>query len=141
VVKSRADTETGRAAHSLGLQTARPTLKGMAMAEEHVFNRFTEARTAEQRAQQQAQELVDRFLRIADLLREWQEVSFEWYGEDGNLRRPLFPDEKTIHIGHVPTMEQIRDGIEEWKKAIRELQAIESNLTEAQRQVLGLPPR
>lgn len=113
------------------------------MAEEHIFDRITKARMAEEAAQKQVGEIIGLFHNAASRLAgNWQNVSFVWRDEKGTLFGPPpgERDKNTIVIKDVPNLESICSVVAEWRKAFNLVCNLESKLTPEQRQVLRLPP-
>ena len=113
------------------------------MAEEHVFDRLTKAKTNEREAQQEVQTLVDAFEKASRMLQAWRVVRFRGRDEQGNSFGPLPHDrtDLTIDIQSVPSMLAIRNAIVKWTDAAGRVTAIEGSLTEEQRQTLNMRPR
>jgi hypothetical protein len=113
------------------------------MAEEHVFDRLSNAKAAEKQAKDEASSLVDRLRKVADQLRNWQKLSFLGCDENGNIFGPMPSerDQNTIDIRDVPDLMAIRNAVGRWHSAANSVHAIQSSLTAEQRQTLGLPPR
>jgi hypothetical protein len=113
------------------------------MVEEHVFDRLTKAKATEEEAKEEAQTLVDKFLRAAERLRNWQKVDFVGRNEDGTRFGPLPHDcdQNTIRIMDVPDLMTIYGAVSKWNVASGEVHGLRENLTAEQRQTLGLPAR
>jgi len=111
------------------------------MMAEHVFDRLTKAQAEERKARAEVQELVDRFLNVAERLRKWQEIGFEGRDEAGALFRPRNPNAVSIRIGELPPLLEIHKAVEKWREIVDSVHALERSLTDEQRHTLRMPPR
>jgi hypothetical protein len=113
------------------------------VAEEHIFDRRTKAKTVQEQARQQVEQLIQKLRKAVGQLTDWPNVDFSGHDENGARfgPPPAHSDESTIRVDDVPSLLEIRAAILKWQNARGEVQAIEGNLTTEQRQTLGLPPR
>lgn len=107
------------------------------MAEEHPFDRYTNATTEEQRCRERVEELVASFQSIANRLRHWQELGFCGQLSDGG---PVVDRGSRYVVGFTeqPSLEQIHFEICEWKKACTEIHRAKLAMTHKQRESFGL---
>jgi hypothetical protein len=101
------------------------------------LERLAKAEEEEREAADEVQKLVNPFLRVADLLRDWKTVSFTGVLADGTHTVPAGgEDEKTIGLNDLPTLESICDAIGEWHEAQFKVQHAMNSLTDQEREML-----
>jgi len=101
------------------------------MAEKHIFNRLAEAQAAQRDAAKTATDLVDRLQKAAlSVCDSWQFIEFVTRDESDQRKG------RAIVIDEVPSMEDIRLAVDEWRKARDLVVQIENELTSADRQTL-----
>ena len=108
------------------------------MADEHACDRYTEAKESAKRAEEEAEKLVCRFVGAADRLRTWRAVTFRWRAEDGTLQKLIGPEENTICIGEIPSLQEVQKSVTQWRESINALRNIETSLTDEERNTLEL---
>jgi excisionase family DNA binding protein len=102
-------------------------------------SRFIEAQEGERKARAKLQEIVDRFLKVAERLHSRQTADFEWRHDDmaHPVRRSDHPTNDPIHSTDIPTIFDVQAAVKEADLWAQELQAAIAGLTPDERRTLG----
>jgi excisionase family DNA binding protein len=101
-------------------------------------DRFIEARDGERKARAMLQEIVDRFLKVAERLHSWQTADSGWRHDDKPhpVRRSDDPTKDPILSTDIPTIYDVQAAVKETDLWVQELQAAIAGLTPEERQAL-----
>jgi excisionase family DNA binding protein len=104
----------------------------------NAIDRFIEAQEGEREARRRLQEIVNRFLRVAEGVNNWQNVDFEWRHDDAAhpFCRSDHPTKDIIRTADIPTIADVQAAVAEADLAAKKLQAATAALTEEERQAL-----
>jgi excisionase family DNA binding protein len=105
----------------------------------NAIDRFIEAQQGEREARRRLQEIVNRFLKVAEGVNNWQNVDFEWRHDDAAhpFCRSDHPKKEIIRTTDIPTIADVQAAVAEADIAAKNLQAASAALTEADRQAIG----
>ena len=108
------------------------------MSEKHVLDRYHEAVQHERQAREKTQALVDRFVDVAQRLRDWPNVGF--YGKrtaTGVLVQEQDHAFASIRLDEAPSLESILNAREDWAKAKSALRGAKGAMTVEELQTLA----
>jgi excisionase family DNA binding protein len=118
-------------------------LDGAAHAKEEIamskaIDRFIEAQEGERKARRRLEEIVSQFLKVAEGVKNWQNVAFEWWHNDAAhpLGRSDHPAQDIIRTTDIPTISDVQAAVEEANIAAKILEAATADLTKEERQAL-----
>ena len=97
----------------------------------------------EERAYNAAKEIIDRFLKAANQLRNWPHVTWSGRDANGTLFGPL-PRERdvnTIIMEQTPALEEIHQAVKKWDSTRAVVQGIYDNLTHEEKALAKSPVR
>jgi hypothetical protein len=102
------------------------------------IDRFIEAQEGERKARRRLEEIVNQFLRVAEGVKNWQNVAFEWWHGDAAhpCRRSDHPTNDIIRTTDIPTISDVQAAVAEASIAAKILQAATADLTKKERQAL-----
>ena len=99
------------------------------------IDRYIEAQEEEREARRWLQEIVNRFLKVAEGVNNWQNVDFEWRHDDPG--HPFCRSDHPVDVirsSDIPILADVQAAVEKADHAAKRLQAATAGLTPEERQ-------